>query len=170
MEYYRVFYRGMNFFWGILPGHQFLWKIGFFWEKWYYLEKKSKIQKNGWQISKTTPMEGQSQILHDLHDFPQILRDFSDFREIKILSKKHQIWQNSHIFPLFDLENGIFFFWSLNLTGILYFSKFGHLKSNISGFMAQKRPKNCHFWAQNGSNSRNLWGHNSRTGWNFRIL
>ena len=152
----------------------FVQKNVIFGEKWHFPCKiahiSTKNQKNGWQIFRTNPQEGMKQIWSGLHYFPQILSDFSDFREIEILSKKHQIWQKKALFfPLFDLESGIFFLWSLNLIGILDFGKFGHLKANIPGFMAQKRPKNSHFLAQNGSDSRNLPGHNSRMGWNFQI-
>ena len=99
--------------------------------------------------------------------FPRSLAILVIFGKSRFCPKNIKFDKKALFITLFDLESGIFFLWSLNLIGILDFGKFGHLKANIPGFMAQKKPKNGHFLAQNGSDSRNLPGHNSRMGWNF---
>ena len=82
--------------------------------------------------------------------FPRSLGILVIFGKSQFCPKNIKFDKTAKCSPRFYLESEIFFFWSLNIIGILDFSKFGHLKSNISGFMAQKRPKNGHFGPKMG--------------------
>ena len=64
----------------------------------------------------------------------------------------------------------MFFFWSLSIIGVLDFSGFGRLRSDVSGFMAQGGPRGGRFWARGGSTSRGSRGRDSGAGWSFRVL